>query len=128
MLSNNKTIQIYCIYDAKGSLVGEFKYLIKKYFLGFECSMCSITHNSFASKTSWNYMISKFIYPIKTLHIDEQPEQIFNFTKGTLPCVVGKVKNDLVLLMNNDDLKSINGDTQLFFIKLENSLKSKISK
>tara|TARA_B110000014_G_C20012168_1_gene524843 strand:- start:614 stop:1000 length:387 start_codon:yes stop_codon:yes gene_type:complete len=127
MLSNNEKIQIYCIYDAKGSIAGKFKYLIKKYFLGFECSMCIITHNSITSKSSWNYMISKFIYPIKTLHVDEQPEQIFNFTKGALPCVVGKIKSDLILLMNNDDLKSINGDVKLFFIKLENSLKSRIS-
>ena len=127
MVNNNEKIEIYCIYDAKGSLVGEFKYIIKKYFLGFECSMCSITHNSFYSKSSWNNMISKFIYPIKTLHVDEQPEQIFNFTRGVLPCVIGKVKNNLILLMNNDELKSINGDTKLFFAKLENSLKSRIS-
>ena len=72
-------------------------------------------------------MLSKFIYPIKTLHVDEQPEQIFNFTRGVLPCVIGKVKNNLILLMNNDELKSINGDTKLFFTKLENSLKSRIS-
>ena len=52
-MSKNSTITIYCIYNAEGSIIGELKYLLLKYFYGFKCSMCEITHTNFSEKKEW---------------------------------------------------------------------------
>ena len=86
----NTSLNIYCIYNAKGSLFGEIKYLKDKYLHGVKCSMCEITHNAFTPKAYWKERLKSFQFNIHTLHLDEQNKNLKDFTKDLLPCVVGE--------------------------------------
>ena len=118
-MSKNNTITIYCIYNAEGSIIGELKYLLLKYFYGFKCSMCEITHNSFLEKKEWRKLVSNSSYIIKAVHLDEQPDDLYQFSNGKAPCVVAKSNKSFKFIFTNDELKSFGGDVQQFFNKLD---------
>ena len=118
-MSKNNTITIYCIYNAEGSIIGELKYLLLKYFYGFKCSMCEITHNSFSEKKEWGKQISQSSYTIKAVHLDEQPDDLYQFSIGKAPCVVGENSKGFKLIFTSDELNSFKGDVQQFFNKLD---------
>ena len=118
-MSKNKTITIYCIYNAEGSIIGELKYLLLKYFYGFKCSMCEITHNSFSEKKEWSKLVSNSSYNIEAVHLDEQPDDLHQFSNGKAPCVVAKSNKSFKFIFTNDELNSFRGDAQKFFNKLD---------
>ena len=111
----NHNLTIYCIYNAEKSLIGEFKYLLKKYFYGIKCSMCQITHNSLTIKKEWNYKLSKLNHNVKTVHLDEQPNDLSQISNGKTPCVIGKSQDGFKFIFTNQDLERFNGDIDLFF-------------
>ena len=88
-MPKSKSLTIYCIYNANGTLKGELTYLLKKYFYGFKCSMCEITHNAFTVKKSWEDRLSQSNIQLKTVHLDEQTSDLYKFSYGRAPCVVG---------------------------------------
>ena len=100
-MSKNNTITIYCIYNAEGSIIGELKYLLLKYFYGFKCSMCEITHNSFSEKKEWRKLVSNSSYNIKAVHLDEQPDDLYQFSNGKTPCVVAKNNKRFKFIFTN---------------------------
>tara|TARA_B100001250_G_C19386677_1_gene608678 strand:- start:94 stop:474 length:381 start_codon:yes stop_codon:yes gene_type:complete len=120
---NNKLLTIYCIYDANGSIAGEFSYLIRKLFFGFKCSMCDITHNTFTEKPNWRSKVSETGFNIKALHLDEQTNELSNFSIGKTPCVIGKNGDEYKLIFDNNDLGKFKGDTEYFFKELTNKIK-----
>ena len=126
-MSKNKTIIIYCIYNAEGSIIGELKYLLLKYFYGFKCSMCEITHNSFSEKKEWRKLVSNSSYIIKAVHLDEQPDDLYQFSIGKAPCVVGENSKGFKLIFTSDELNSFKGDVQQFFNKLDMKAKLLLS-
>ena len=105
-MSKNNTITIYCIYNAEGSIIGELKYLLLKYFYGFKCSMCEITHNSFLEKKEWGNQISQSSYIIKAVHLDEQPDDLYQFSIGKAPCVVVENSKGFKLIFTSDELNN----------------------
>ena len=118
-MSKNSIITIYCIYNAEGSITGELKYLLLKYFYGFKCSMCEITHNNLFEKKEWRNQTSQSSYDIKAVHLDEQPDDLYQFSYGKAPCVVGKNSKGFKFIFTNDELNSFRGDVQQFFNKLD---------
>jgi len=118
----NKTLKIYSIYNAEGSILGEITYLWKKLFLDFDCSLCNISHNTFTEKQLWKKEMSKFKYKLEMLHLDEQPEDLQMFTKDFTPCVVSKDESGFNLIMNRDQLNELNGSVHLFFKELNAKL------
>tara|TARA_Y100001970_G_C13944766_1_gene705043 strand:- start:113 stop:496 length:384 start_codon:yes stop_codon:yes gene_type:complete len=116
------SLTIYCIYNADGSLTGELAYLFKKYLYGFKCSMCEITYNRFTTKKDWKKKISQLDISLKTVHLDEQPDDLSKFSQNKAPCVVGKNQDGFKLIFTNSDLKMINGDVDLFFEVLKNKI------
>ena len=121
-MKNNKSLTIYCIYNANGSLSGELSYLAKKLFFGFKCSMCDITHNTFTVKSNWRSKLSEIDYNIKTLHLDELTNELSNFSSGKTPCVIGKNGEEFTLIFNNRDLEKFGGNTEYFFKEFLNEI------
>ena len=81
--------------------------------------MCEITHNSFLEKKEWGNQISKSSYNIKAVHLDEQPDDLYQFSIGKVPCVVGGDSKGFKLIFTSDELNSFKGDVQQFFNKLD---------
>jgi hypothetical protein len=121
-IPNKTSLKIYCIYNAKGSILGEITYLWKKLFLNFDCSLCNVSHNTFTEKQLWKKEMSKFKYKLEMLHLDEQPKNLQMFTEGLTPCVVSNNESEFNLIMDRDQINKLNGSVQLFFKKLNTKL------
>ena len=81
--------------------------------------MCEITHNSFSEKKEWRKLVSNSSYTIKAVHLDEQPDDLYQFSIGQAPCVVGENSKGFKLIFTSDELNSFKGDVQQFFNKLD---------
>tara|TARA_Y100000816_G_C25838713_1_gene438408 strand:- start:180 stop:569 length:390 start_codon:yes stop_codon:yes gene_type:complete len=112
-------VKIYCIYNAKGSVSGELAYLFKKYVYGAKCSMCEISHDSFTIKRDWKNKVSQLNINLETVHLDERPKDLEEFSKNNVPCVVGEYQDGYKLILTNEDLKNLEGNVDLFFDMLE---------
>ena len=89
--------------------------------------MCEITHNSFLEKKEWGNKISKSSYNIKAVHLDEQPDDLYQFSIGKAPCVVGGNSKGFKLIFTSDELDSFKGDVRQFFNKLDMKAKQILS-
>ena len=81
--------------------------------------MCEITHNSLSEKKEWRKQVSQSSYNIKAVHLDEQPDDLYQFSNGKAPCVVGKNSKGFKFIFSSDELNSFRGDVQQFFKKLD---------
>ena len=81
--------------------------------------MCEITHNSFSEKKEWGNQISQSSYTIKAVHLDEQPDDLYQLSIGKAPCVIGENSNGFELIFTSDELSSFKGDVRQFFNKLD---------
>lgn len=104
---------IYCIYDAKGSFLGEINYLWKKYIFGFKCSLCDITHNFLFKKSEWKRNIKNL--KLETIHLDEQTSSLKKITNEKTPCVVLKNNNEYTILIRSEELDKMKGNVDSFF-------------
>ena len=81
--------------------------------------MCEITHTNFSEKKEWENEISRSSYNIKAVHLDEQPDDLYQFSNGEAPCVVAKNNKGFKFVFTNDELTSFRGDVQQFLKKLD---------
>ena len=81
--------------------------------------MCEITHNILSGKKEWANQVSQSSYIIKAVHLDEQPDDLYQFSIGKAPCVVGGNSKGFKLIFTSDEVNSFKGDVQQFFNKLD---------
>ena len=89
--------------------------------------MCEITHNSLSEKKEWRNLVSHSPYNIKAVHLDELPDDLYQFSIGKAPCVVGENSKGFKLIFTSDELNSFKGDVQQFFNKLDIKAKLMLS-
>ncbi len=121
-LNASKEIELICVYDADGSLLGELNYLYKKTFRNFTCSMCDITHNFIITKKKWKTAVQNCRYNISTYHLDDQPTLIKKTTQNNTPCVVKVEGSSSSILISNDELKTIDGNVDSFFSLIDKKM------
>lgn len=108
------THQIYAIYNAEASVLGELRYLAQKLSGGASCSLCNITHGLNPwGKAQWRAGSSTHA-PIVWLHSDEQSEALAVFTKGQLPAVVVRCDESYVEAINAEELAACQGNYLAF--------------
>ena len=122
IINLSKDIQLICVYDADGSLLGELNYLWKKTFQNFKCSMCDITHNLITTKKEWKTAVQNCRYDISTYHLDDQPTLIKETTQNNTPCVVKVQDGTSSILISNDELKTIDGNVGSFFSLIDKKM------
>ena len=111
----NEEVKIYCIYNAKGSIFGELKYLYNKFIRDIKCSMCDITHNTLSEKREWKKRCMVSPFKIECLHLDELPKDIENLVAGNTPCVVAKTNSTNEIIIENEELIAMKGNVDSFF-------------
>ena len=121
-LNASKEIELICVYDADGSLLGELNYLWKKVFHSFTCSMCDITHNLITTKKKWKTAVQNCRYNISTYHLNDQPTLIKKTTQNNTPCVVKVEGSSSSILISNDELKTIDGNVDSFFSLIDKKM------
>ena len=71
------------------------------------------SHNSLLEKKNGK-RVSQSSYNIKAVHLDEQPDDLYQFSNGEAPCVVAKNNKGFKFIFTNDELNSFRGDTPIF--------------
>ena len=120
----NEKVKIYCIYNAKGSIFGELKYLYNKYIRDIKCSMCDITHNTLSKKREWKKRCTVSPLKIECLHLDELPKDIENLVEGNTPCVVAKTSSTNEIIIKNKELIAMKGNVDSFFNHINKIIKN----
>jgi hypothetical protein len=115
-------MKIFCIFDARGSFLGEISHFFKKYVFGQSCAMCDISHNLTGEKQEWRDMSETLEYDIKLLHIDEMDSMLEKFVSNSTPCVVASMKSGFKLLANREELSACAGNINSFRKLLEQKI------
>jgi hypothetical protein len=115
-------MKIFCIFDARGSFLGEISYFFKKYVSGQSCAMCDISHNLTGVKQEWRNMSQTLKYDIKLLHIDEMDSTLAKFVNNSTPCVVLSMKSGFKVLANREELSACAGNISSFRKLLEQKI------
>ena len=115
-------MKIFCIFDARGSFLGEISHFFKKYILGQSCAMCDISHNLRGVKQEWRDMSETLDHDIKLLHIDEMSSMLAKFVGNSTPCVVASMKSGFKVLVNQEELSACAGNINSFKKLLEQKI------
>tara|TARA_B100001989_G_C24235837_1_gene314905 strand:- start:292 stop:489 length:198 start_codon:yes stop_codon:yes gene_type:complete len=59
---------------------------------------------------------------LRTVHLDEQNNDLYNFSYGNTPCVIGESKKGFKLIFTTPELDNLNGNVELFFKSLEEKI------
>lgn len=110
------------VYRADGGLRGEFRYLIDHYLRGESCSLCDITHSPFRRKAAWDQQVAELGIPFTLLHLNELDDALAHFIGDRAACVVAEAADERILLLNNEELASIDGSVEEFFTLLRTRL------
>lgn len=85
---------LYGVYDADGTLVGEAAYWIGARFGLRHCSLCDITHSLFTVKSEWQQCVAKlqtdFGITFTAYHRNDQPDEVRAVIAGNYPAVVAR--------------------------------------
>lgn len=80
--------QLIGVYNAKGSILGEVRYVVGKLTGTRECALCDISHRLAWEKDSFSTFKNNFPIPFFNRHLDElEPEQL-TLAKDRAPCVL----------------------------------------
>ncbi len=109
-----KLSRIVGVYNAEGSLRGELSYLVGKLLGTASCALCDITHHGLGEKAAFKSCRSRFAAPIETLHLDEQDEELRQFTRGKTPCIVGIAEQRTWVLLDAEALKKCEQSVERF--------------
>lgn len=84
--------QLFGVYDADATLIGEASYWIGARLGIRHCSLCDITHSLFTEKSEWRECVAKLRkdhgITFAAFHRDDQPSQVRAVIAGNYPAVV----------------------------------------
>ena len=112
--------EILVIYNADGTLAGELRYLMRKWFLHAHCSACAITHGARVEKPEW-VALKRGAHgwgahvSVRNIHRDEMDAELRATVRDDLPCVVARGQQRTpVVLLRPEDLERCHGDVRQF--------------
>ena len=113
--------EIFFVYDADGSIVGEVRYWVGTLFGAEHCSLCDVTHTRWGRRKEFVECADRLGVPIAYLHRDDVPADISAVAPGW-PCVVGRAGDEMVVLLDPDELAGLAGDVDGFEAALRTAL------
>ena len=119
-----RDIQVFALFNAEGSLLGELQYVLGKCLGRESCALCDISHGwNPLGKSAWRSR-AETEPSIIWLHRDEAPESLLDAVVGELPCVVADHGHRVEMLLDSDALKACEGDFAIFTELLEEKLRA----
>ncbi len=100
-----KFMEIVGVYDAEGSLWGEFKYFLGKARGTRACALCDITHAGLRKKSSFRQLQSCSQIPLRMVHLDERTDAERAASEGRTPCVIGRHAEGWEVLLTKERLE-----------------------
>jgi len=93
------------VYDAEGTLWGEFTYLLGKVMGTRRCALCDITHAGIRKKSSFQQLQSSSPVPMRMVHLDERTAEERVASEGKTPCIIGRHAEGWEVLLTKERLE-----------------------
>lgn len=125
--SNNKIIELFGVYDADATLVGEVSYWIGARLGIRHCSLCDITHSLFREKSQWRDCVVRLqkyhSVLFSAFHRDDQPDEVRAVINGAYPAVVARnADGAMTLFLSADQIIECGSDPENFLAKIVENL------
>tara|TARA_B100001989_G_C24337603_1_gene363333 strand:+ start:155 stop:514 length:360 start_codon:yes stop_codon:yes gene_type:complete len=117
-----KVDTVWGVYHADGGIMGELRYVIGAVFQGNHCSLCDITHKLAWEKKQMKEMRKDLGIPFNLVHLNEQPDDLLDFTRGMTPIVVGETNSGFVTLATDQELQRCKGSVDDLFSLISSKL------
>lgn len=119
----SKIVELFGVYDADATLVGEASYWIGARLGIRHCSLCDITHSLFREKSQWRECVARlhneFGITFRAFHRNDQPDEVRKVANNTYPVVVARNSSGVMsLFLSNDQITECGIDPELFFQKI----------
>lgn len=106
---NPRITQLFGVYNADATLIGEASYWIGARLGIRNCSLCDITHSLFTEKSEWQQCVAQLeqehAIVFKSFHRDDQPQEVKSVLKGKYPAVVAcNEQNTYSLFMSAEEI------------------------
>jgi hypothetical protein len=97
------------VYNANGSLAGEFAYFVGARLGRAHCALCDITHGLAREKAEWKACRSGLAVPFDTYHLNDQPHTVRATAHGEAPVVLAETDTAMVVLLGPRELDACRG-------------------
>lgn len=120
--------RIIGVYNARGTLLGELNYLLRRTFAGEHCALCDITHGPVRRRPAWDRCAEIFSIAhdvaIKLFHLDEVPVELEQSPDFIAPGIfVQRDDGGFALLIGPDELQSCGQSPERLFTLLEQKMR-----
>lgn len=118
-----KIKNLYGVYDADATVIGEMSYWLGARIGIRHCSLCDITHSLFRQKSAWGdcqkELLNKHGVNFQAFHRNDQPEQVRKVINGQYPAVVAEdTADNFSLFMDDLAITACGKDPQLFMAQI----------
>jgi len=100
------------VYNANGSLAGEFAYFVGARLGHAHCALCDITHGLAREKAEWKICRSGLAVPFDTYHLNDQPSAVRTASDGKAPVVLAETDGAIVVLLGPSELDACRGSVE----------------
>ena len=115
---------LYAIYDADGSLMGEIRYLRDKCLGKAKCALCDLSHGwNPLGRSDWRRRRG-LAASLNWLHRDELPDYVAAKVKGQLPCVAVDRGGEIEIIIGPEALRGCERDFSVFEHLLEQTVRA----
>jgi hypothetical protein len=120
---------LYAIYDADNTLMGEVRYALQKSIGKPACALCDITHAwNPIGKHAWRNR-KGLSHSMHWLHRNEVSSELNQMLgRQTLPCVVAEIGHHFEVLINSVTLAGCEGEFTLFEHLLEQKVRALLAR
>ena len=121
--NNSQITDLFGVYDADATLLGEATYWIGARLGLRHCSLCDITHSLFTEKSEWQRCVTQLQQEhgitFKAFHRDDQPNEVKTVINGNYPAVVARnTQGQYSLFMDSAQIDSCAKSPQVFLEKI----------
>jgi hypothetical protein len=102
--------QLTGVYHARGTLLGELRYVVGRALGTSHCALCDITHGSVRLKKTWTEATSSIPVPFDRVHLDERSPEVAAITDGVTPCVVAHTDDGVEVVLGPAELAACHGE------------------
>lgn len=125
--SKKRIVELFGVYDADATLVGEASYWIGARLGIRHCSLCDITHSLFREKSQWRDCVTRLQsdYGVTFLafHRNDQPNEVRELINGAYPAVVARsTDGTMTLFLDADQITECGIDPEVFLAKIIENL------
>ena len=125
--ASDSVIELFGVYDADATLVGEASYWIGARLGIRHCSLCDITHSLFREKSQWRECVDRLQkdhnVTFHAAHRNDQPDNVRQVINGAYPAVVAiGASGAASLFLSANQIAECGADPEAFYRKIVETL------